>query len=43
MKIVIPQFRADGADYYFVCDDSGSIRAVVFPSGNAKLRATEHD
>jgi len=43
MKIVIPTFRTAGEHYYFVADDRGCIRAVVYPSGDSFLRATEHD
>jgi len=43
MAIVIPQFRAAGADYYFLCDASGGIVHVVYPRGDQFLRAGEHD
>ena len=43
MAIVIPKFRAAGADYVFVANASGSIIAVVYLSGNSFLRAGEHD
>jgi len=41
MKIVIPAFRSLGADYFFVFDSAG-VR-VIFPRGNPRLWAGEHD
>ena len=43
MTIITPAFRAIGQTYYFIADSSGCIRAVVYPSGDSFLHATEHD
>jgi len=43
MKIIIPRFRSPGADYVFVVDALGCIVGVHYPSGDAFLKATEHD
>ena len=43
MTVVIPKFRAAGADYVFLVDEAGRIVRVFYPSGDAFLRATEHD
>jgi hypothetical protein len=43
MKIVTPAFRAIGQNYYFVADDRGCIRAVVYPNGDRFLRISEAD
>jgi len=43
MKTIIPAFRATGQTYYFLADDRGCIRAVVYPAGDRFLRAGEAD
>jgi len=43
MTIQIPKFRTAGADYVFMVDDRGCIRAVCYPSGDAFLYRTEAD
>jgi len=43
MKIIIPAFRAIGQTYYFLADDRGCIRAVVYPDGDRALRISEAD
>ena len=43
MKIITPAFRAIGQTYYFLADDRGCIRLVVYPNGDRFLRAGEAD
>ncbi len=43
MTVVIPRFRAAGASYVFIADQSGRIVGVCYPDGDSFLHATEHD
>jgi hypothetical protein len=43
MTVVIPRFRSPGADYVFLANASGSIIAVVYPSGDAFLYQSDAD